>query len=477
MTATSRGVAIAAHCADEVRDCPACGTPTRRVHGRYERTLVDVPAGCREVVVRLTVRRFRCTNPGCPVATFAEQVPGLTSRWARRTQPVTAMLAQIGLVLAGRAGARLADGLGVAVGRNVLLRIVRALPVPNQASQQDLRVLGVDDFALRRGHVYGTVLVDLDTHRPIDLLPERTAEPVAGWLRHRPGVEVICRDRAGAYAQAAAEAAPSAIQVADRWHLWHNLAQHVERAVTAHRRCWSPPLHSAPSNQSDPDARSTPDGVDPGHGAAGRAEPTILEPPGQAKGGRLAVRDSERWQLVHDLLDDGLSLKEISRRTGLARGTVRRFARVGEPAQLDRGQRPLPGSGLDAHRAFLVQQWRAGNTNAADLLRQLRTRGYRGSDSLLRQYVRPWRAAPPDPHAVASTGPASASTREVTHWICTRPEDLKDDHRAALATVLCRCQHLDRLAGHVRVFAHIVTTLAGEQAAASVNECRLRMAC
>src|SRR3954451_13458668 len=138
MAATSRGVSISAHCADRVRGCPGCGTPTWRVHGRYERTLVDVPAACREVVVHLTVRRFRCTTPDCPVSTFAEQVPGLTSRWARRTQPVTAMLARIGLVLAGRAGAGLADDLGVGVGGHVVPRMVRVLPIPDRSRQQDL---------------------------------------------------------------------------------------------------------------------------------------------------------------------------------------------------------------------------------------------------------------------------------------------------------------------------------------------------
>ena len=216
--------------------CPRCRRRSRRVHSTYTRRVADLPVAGRPVLLHLRVRRFRCPARRCPRRTFAEQVPHVVARYGRRTHALRRALEQVGLSVGGRPGVRLGGRLGLTATRDILLRAVRALPEPAPPAA---RVLGVDEFAVRRGRTYGTVLVDVERRRPLDLLEGRSAAQFATWLQDRPAPAVICRDRAECFAEGARQGAPHAVQVADRYHLLANLGDAVERVTAQSARRWA----------------------------------------------------------------------------------------------------------------------------------------------------------------------------------------------------------------------------------------------
>lgn len=433
----------------EQATCPKCGGVSDRAHSHYLRRLADATLGGRRVAIRLQARRFFCDDSVCPARTFTEQIPCLTSRYSRRSPLLTSMLETIGLALAGRAGARLARRVGLRISRSTLLRLIRGMPDPHIG---EVTVLGVDDFALRRGHIYGTVLIDMDSHRPIDLLPNREAATLAAWLRDHPGIQVICRDRAGAYAEGARQGAPGAIQVADRWHIWDNLAHHVEKTVAAHHRCLNQPTPEPDDTDHDPVAPAHKDRPDLEHLAAEAAT-------ARAENSGIVARTRARYQQVQALKAQGKGIKPITRELGLAKETVRKFYRaetVEDVLATSLAGRP---SKLDAHKPHLHQRWNDGCTNLLQLHQEITALGYRGSYALVRAYLTPFRersAAPP-------TTPKPPKVRQITRWILTHPDNLNSDDQIKLKEVLAGCPHLDALSGHVHAFAQIMLGRHGDR--------------
>ncbi|WP_084515697.1 transposase, partial [Nocardia acidivorans] len=323
------------------------------------------------------------------------------------------------------------------------LRQIRALPDPTPVTPS---VLGVDDFALRRGHRYGTILIDMQTRRPIEVLTDRSGETLAAWLRAHPGVEIICRDRASAYADGATKGAPQAIQVADRWHLWNNLGVAVERTVARHRHS----LATAVAHLDD--APQRPDIAELAAGTPhGPVEPLLRQD-------RTAIRTRARFEQVHALLAQGKSIRAIGTQLGLARGTTRRFARAESPEELLVNNRTGYRVGiLDEFKPYLHQRWNEGCTNAARLFEEITARGYRGQPNLVRTYLHPFRTTA---HIPTPT-PAPPTVRRVTGWIMTDPTHIDPNDQRSLDAILAASPELDCLAGHVRAFASIMKQLRG----------------
>lgn len=351
--------------------CPACGTPSDRVHSRYVRTAADLPWQGRRVILRVTVRRLRCREVGCNRAVFCERLPDLLAPHARSTGRLTDVHRAIGFALGGEAGSRLCEPLAVPTSPDTLLRRVKAVAT---APYPTPRVLGVDDFAFRKGRTYGTILVDLEHRRVVDLLPDRTADTLSDWLRRHPGVEVVSRDRASAYAQAAAAAAPQAVQVADRFHLLANVREAVERVLARHpaevRGALTEPTADAPPPLPPP---------------APEPDPPHVQQRRQAAEGRRQRR-RERYDEVRRLRDAGASIRAIATALKMSRANIIRFLRVGHTPD-GRANRTAP-SRLDRFRAYLDERLAAGCRNARVLYGELRERGYEGGYDQVRRAVR-----------------------------------------------------------------------------------------
>ncbi|MFE6903609.1 ISL3 family transposase [Streptomyces sp. NPDC057717] len=384
---------------------------------------------------------YFCYNGLCSRQTMAEQVPSLTTRDRRRTTALARTVQAIGLAVGGRAGARLASYLPVQTSRDVILRKLRGLPDPPSGQ---VTVLGIDEFAFRRGATYGTVLIDVETRRPIDLLPDRSADTVAAWLSDHPEIKVICRDRCSTFSQAAARAAPDAIQVADRWHLLHSLARAVERTAHQHRACL----------RKDAETGDLGEPAEPSDPADLAALIAPLEPD-DPPDGQLLARVRQWHTDIHQLRERGWTISAIARRLGRDRKTVRHYLTTDLDQILASTRERRPNGHINRFKPYLQQRFRGGATNAAALFREVRERGYRGSRVVVTKYIATLRAgtAAPEPRQPIP------SPRRVTTWIMRRPDTLTDSQREHLERILEACP--DLAAAHD--LAHEFSAIARER--------------
>ena len=335
----------------------------------------------------------------------------MLERYQRRTARLTVQVRAVVRELAGRAGVRVLAAMAVPLSRHTAIRVLLHLPVP---TAQVPRVLGVDDFALRRRHRYATVLIDAQTRQRVDVLPDRGADTLEAWLRTHPGVEVVCRDGSGAYAEAVRRVLPQAVQVGDRWHLWHNLGRAVAHEVAAHSSCWA----KATPPQDGPRARTT----------------------------------LERWRQVHALLDARAGLLECARRLNLALNTVKRYARAAEPERLQRAPQYRPTL-VDPYRDHLRRR-RAEEpaVPVTTLLAEIRPLGYQGSHNLLVRYINQGRVEGDRP---------PTSPRRLAGLLLTHPDHLTDKQRSLRDELTAACPEMTDLAALVASFADLLDPRSG----------------
>jgi transposase len=419
----------------EVVPCPVCAVSTARVHSRYTRTLADLPWGTARGQWQLCVRTFVCTNVQCSRRIFTERLPGVVAPWARRTRRLVAWLITTGLALGGVAGGRLSRRLGCTLSRQTLLRLVRRLPLVGDRTP---RVLGVDDFALRRRQAYGTVLTDLERRQPVALLPDREAETLAQWLRAHPGVEVITRDRARAYADGARHGAPEATQVADRFHLLQNLLETLEQVFHTHRTALAA-VNEALRRQ----------GVPLVDGTVAVAVPPP-PPTGQEKTGQRRARRVECHQQVWALHEQGWPGHAIATHLGIGKNTVFRYLRT---TTLPERRRRRDGghSVLNPYKPYFLERWNAGCHDALRLCGELQRRGYPGSYATVARYAQRLRRAQGQPPRHRRPRPTLTVVAEPHHrlltarqaaWLVVRHEEKRTEDEAQQLAQL-HAQHAD----------------------------------
>ena len=389
--------------------CPKCGGASPRVHSRYVRQPADLPACGYRVRLMLTVRRFFCDAAPCPRRTFAERLSPFLAPYARRTHRLAGQQLHVAFATGGEGGSRLLALLAMPASPATLLRMIRHAP---EATESTPQVLGIDDWAKLKGHTYGTILVDLEGHRVVDLLPDAAAETVETWLKEHPGVEIVSRDRGPEFIKGIQDGAPDAIPVADRWHLLQNLGDTVQRWLGGKRSC----LRAAAGavDEADSPRQADVEGLD--------STSSAVQTPGYEH--RLV-----RYQEVMDRYAEGWMQADIARRLGLGPNTVRRYIRAGSCPPSP--QYTPRSSKLDPYKPYIRERWSAGCHNGMTITDEIRDHGYSGTHRLVTKWISET-LRPGKPELVTTKKIRPWSAQRAARLMTRNPVDLTDQDRSAL---------------------------------------------
>jgi len=437
------GLVITVEATSPTSCCPCCFQASSSIHCHYRRVLRDVPCAGRCVQLVLSVRKFSCRNPYCQRKVFAERLPDFVEPWARTTIRYCQQITSIGLATCGNGGTRLAARLGIHTTRQTILRRIMALP---DSSAGVIVFLGIDDFSFRRSYRFGTILVNLESHRVVDLLPDREAETSAAWMRQQLDLMVVSRDRGGAYASAAAQGAPQATQCADRFHVLKNLGEAVEDLLAHH-------LSASRKRQVEVALKEEIPAWLPERTA--RRAQTSEALPSAYQQDRLA-----RYQQMIQLHEQGMTQSAIAQQIGVSLNTVRRWLVNGCP-ETARG--PYV-SRLDPYLPYIFQRWAQGCHNIAQLFRELEARGYRGSyasvhDNLVRRLQFGGRQTPAD---ASSKIPPLPTPRQAAFLFLGRPEKLHVEELETLTKLRQLHPEVDLAYDLVQQFAQMLRSRRGE---------------
>ena len=438
--------------------CPVCAVPAQHMHSRYTRTLADLPWAHYRVRLQLQVRKWFCQNSQCVRHIFTERLPTVAAPWARRTLRLAQRLVALGIALGGTAGVGLGHAWDLHVSRNTLLHLLRRLPVPAVPTP---RVLGVDDFALRKRHTYGTVLIDLERRQPVALLPDREGDTVAQWLQAHPGVEVITRDRSKAYADGARQGAPQAMQVADRFHLLQNLAEALTQVFNLHSQALK-----AVNDASSRTPRPQPDGT-----GVVPVPPASPARNAQVQAAHSRSRRVARHEQIWTLRRQGWTGHAIARQLRIGKSTVFRYLR--SPTFAERTYKRRGHSILNPYKDLMLQHWNRGCHDALQVFHFLQQQGYRGSYATVARYAQRLRQAQglaPREQRPGQTLPLVAEpqhgqlTPRQTAWlVLRRPETRVPEAEQQLAQLTAQQADLATVVSLARDFADLVRTRQPER--------------